>query len=146
MDSEAEVHRQLTTVDKVARILHVLSAFEESCAECMQQMLIDFSNQSYQQGVIQAEKFICHVEALFLALDTIDVKLIKFQDGIGMNLVKEPKHLAKKIVAFFTRLSQGREASHRTESTKQLIDLVTNLARELKGLIRFALKGALKLV
>jgi hypothetical protein len=79
--------RQLTTVDKVSRILHVLSAFEESSAECIQQMLIDFSNQSYQHGVVQAEKFICHIEALFLALDKIEIRLNRFEDSLGLNMV-----------------------------------------------------------
>jgi hypothetical protein len=87
LSSELEVVRQLTTVDKVSRILHVLSAFEESSAECIQQMLIDFSNQSYQHGVVQAEKFICHIEALFLALDKIEIRLNRYEDSMGLNMV-----------------------------------------------------------
>ncbi|KAJ3208078.1 hypothetical protein HK099_000135, partial [Clydaea vesicula] len=141
-----EVNRHKNTADKACKILHVLSAFEESSAECIQEMLIHFSNQNLQQGIIQAEKFICHIEALFLCLDSIDLNLVKFKDSIGINLVKEPKHLAKKIVHFFTRLSQQTNPnSNRDQSTTQLIELVTNLARELKSLIRSALKGALKL-
>ena len=146
ISAEEETRRQVSTIEKVSKILAVLSAFEESSAECIQEMLTDFSSINYSRGVIQAEKFISHIEALFKSLDLIEATLRNHNDSMGYNLFnKEPKHLAKKIVAFFTRLSQGKETTVKSESTKQLIELVTNLARELKGLIRFALKGSLKL-
>lgn len=145
-NSEEEILRQKTTVDKVCRILNVLSAFEESSAECIQEMLIHFSNQSYQDGVIQAEKFICHIEALFAGLDGVEGDLGKYGDRLSMLSAKEPKQLTKKIVNFFTLLSLGKESRQRKEATQQLITLVTSLARQLKALIRAALNGALKLV
>jgi hypothetical protein len=133
-------------VEKVNRILNVLSAFEESSAECIQEMLVHFSNQNHHEGILQAEKFICHIEALFHGLDRVEARLLNYSDKTGMVLTKEPKQLAKKIVNFFSLLCHGRETRQRQEATKQLIALVTSLARQLKALIRAALNGSLKLV
>ncbi|KAJ3093065.1 hypothetical protein HK102_010970 [Quaeritorhiza haematococci] len=143
--TEEEVRKQQVTVEKVGRILHVLSAFEESSAECISDMLIHFSNQHYEDGVLQAGKFICHIEALFTGIDEIEAQLGKHGDRTGLQHTKEPKQLAKKIVTFFSLLSLARESTQRQEATKELISLVTSLARALKILIRAALNGALKL-
>ncbi|KAJ3036137.1 hypothetical protein HDV00_003049 [Rhizophlyctis rosea] len=144
-DTEAEVKRQQITVEKVGKILHILSAFEESSAECISDMLIQFSAQHYEDGVMQAGKFICHIEALFSGIDEIETALAVFGDRTGLHHTKEPKQLAKRIVHFFSLLSHTRESSARKEATKEMISLVTSLAHTLKILIRAALTGALKL-
>ena len=142
----AEVKRQQVTVEKVGKILHILSAFEESSAECISDMLIQFSAQHYEDGIMQAGKFIYHIEALFSGIDEIEAQLATFNDRTGLHHTKEPKQLAKRIVHFFSLLSHTRESSARKEATKEMISLVTSLAHTLKILIRAALTGALKLV
>ncbi|KAJ3056754.1 hypothetical protein HK097_004615 [Rhizophlyctis rosea] len=144
-DTEAEVKRQQITVEKVGKILHILSAFEESSAECISDMLIQFSAQHYEDGIMQAGKFIYHIEALFSGIDEIEAQLATFNDRTGLHHTKEPKQLAKRIVHFFSLLSHTRESSARKEATKEMISLVTSLAHTLKILIRAALTGALKL-
>ncbi|KAJ3282610.1 hypothetical protein HK104_010815 [Borealophlyctis nickersoniae] len=144
-DNQAEVRRQQVTVEKVGKILHILSAFEESSAECISDMLLQFSNQHYEDGVLQAGKFICHIEALFTGIDDIEMQLAKSNDKTGLRHTKEPKQLAKRIVHFFSLLSYTKESSARKEATKEMISLVRSLAHTLKILIRAALTGALKL-
>ena len=143
---KAEVDRQKNTVEKVNKILKVLSAFEHSSAECIQDLLVHFASQQYEAGVVQAEKFICHIEAVFASLDQVDISLSQFNDKTGIVGTKEPKALAKKIVSFFTLLSNETDAQNNMESTTRLIDVVSPLARQLKALIRSTLKGSLKLV
>ncbi|RKO97794.1 hypothetical protein CAUPRSCDRAFT_10557 [Caulochytrium protostelioides] len=160
-------HQQDVT-QKVSKILHVLSAFEESSAECISDMLLHFSNQRHAEGVIQASKFICHIEALFRGIDVIESGLAATAsnppDGsaaagslttttttsaplpsTSTTSHKEPRQLAKRIVDFFSLLSVAREAQHRAQATKEMITLVTALAHTLKTLIRGALTGALRL-
>lgn len=132
---------------KACRIFEILSAFEESSAECMTEMLVHFSNQQYASGVIQASKFIAHIDVLFAAIDSIESSLARHKSSLGLVHTKEPKQLAKKIVRFFSLLTHTRESTHtpRGEITKDLICLVTGLAHTHKVLIRIALNGALTL-
>lgn len=60
---------------KVYRIWSVLSAFEESSAACISDMLLHVSNGAYIEGVFVAEKFIWHVELLFGRTDNLDIRL-----------------------------------------------------------------------
>lgn len=62
---------------KVYRIWSVLSAFEESSAACISDMLLHVSNGAYIDGVFIAEKFIWHVEILFGCTDNVDIRLAK---------------------------------------------------------------------
>ncbi|KAJ3125379.1 hypothetical protein HK098_000326 [Nowakowskiella sp. JEL0407] len=139
---EDDSKRQQLTVEKADRVFSVLSKFEESSAECISEMLLSFSNQNIEVGVQQAGKFIYHVEALFMGIERIESQLLLYGDKSGLQLNREPKQLAKKIVSFFSMLSQTRDTQ---ESTKELIGLVTNLAHVLKMLIRASLNGSLKL-
>lgn len=65
--------------DKVYRIWSVLSTFEESSAACISDMLLHVSNGAYVDGVVVAEKFILHVEILFVSIDQLDASF--FQAG-----------------------------------------------------------------
>ncbi|KAI8809007.1 hypothetical protein BJ742DRAFT_246254 [Cladochytrium replicatum] len=159
--AEEETRRQQQTTEKAARILYVLNAFEESSAECISEMLHHFTSQSYEDGIVQAGKFICHVEALYAGIDEIDAQLAGFGEKTGLQHNREPKQLAKKVVHFFSLLSQtskeGEAAAagagqapngagaQKPEGTQDLISLVTTLAHVLKLHIRAALNGALKL-
>lgn len=60
---------------KVYHIWSVLSAFEESSAACISDMLLHVSNGAYVDGVFVSEKFIWHVEILFSSTDSLDAQL-----------------------------------------------------------------------
>jgi hypothetical protein len=57
--------------EQVYRIWTVLSAFEESSAACISEMLRHVSSGQYIEGVRMAEKFVLHVETLFSAIDDL---------------------------------------------------------------------------
>lgn len=58
---------------KVYRIWTHLSAFEESSAACISDMLRHVSASNYLDAIRMAEKFILHVEVLFAAIDDLEV-------------------------------------------------------------------------
>ena len=62
--------------EKVYRIWSVLSAFEESSAACISDMLLHVSNGSYVEGILVAKKFIWHVDILFGATDSLDSLMV----------------------------------------------------------------------
>ncbi|KAF8757767.1 Zinc-binding domain present in Lin-11, Isl-1, Mec-3 [Rhizoctonia solani] len=93
-----------------------LSAFEESSAACISDMLTQVSAGIYLDAIRMAEKFILHVEVLFAAIDEIEDRFAA---------------LSSKA------LGQGM--------SQELLALVTGLAHYLKILIRIALTGSLKL-
>jgi hypothetical protein len=53
-------------------ISRVLSAFEESSAACISDMLRQVSNGQYLDAIRMAEKFILHVEVLFATIDDLE--------------------------------------------------------------------------
>lgn len=149
--------------EKVYRIWSVLSAFEESSAACISDMLLHVSNGSYVEGILVAKKFIAHVDILFGATDRLDFMIVS--EGVksksqfcpkartrvktkflGLSYGREAKLLCKKIVAFFSLLSKTQETGvKKLGVTQELLSLVTGLAHYLKLLIRISLQGALKL-
>jgi hypothetical protein len=62
---------------KIHRIWTLLSAFEESSAACISDMLLHVSNGAYIEGSLMAAKFILHVEMLFGAIDQLDEMSMK---------------------------------------------------------------------
>jgi hypothetical protein len=66
--------RQKVMEEQVYRIWTVLSAFEESSAACISEMLRHVSSGQYVEGVRMAEKFVLHVETLFSAIDDLSVQ------------------------------------------------------------------------
>src|SRR5437762_9212841 len=62
---------------KINRIWTLLSAFEESSAACISDMLLHVSNGAYIEGSLMAAKFIVHVEVLFNAIDQLDALSVK---------------------------------------------------------------------
>ncbi|KAF8544101.1 hypothetical protein BDD12DRAFT_915553 [Trichophaea hybrida] len=130
---------------KVYRIWSVLSAFEESSAACISDMLLHVSNGAYIDGVFVAEKFIWHVAILFECTDSLDIRLTNVASK-GLSYSREAKLLCKKIVAFFSLLSKTQDTGVRKLGvTQELLSLVTGLAHYLKLLIRISLQGALRL-
>ena len=49
-----------------------MSAFEESSAACISDMLRQVSNGQYLEAIRMAEKFILHVEVLFATIDDLE--------------------------------------------------------------------------
>ncbi|KAF9354332.1 hypothetical protein BGX26_007833 [Mortierella sp. AD094] len=113
---------QLQMEEKVYQIWTVLSAFEESSAGCISEMLLHVSNGAYYDGVQMAEKFILHVEILFSAIDDLEAQMKEVNDQNGTE-----------------------SGVRRLGMTQELLSLVTGLAHYLKILIRIALTCALKL-
>ena len=82
--------------EKVYRIWSVLSAFEESSAACISDMLLHVSNGSYVEGILVAKKFIWHVDILFAATDRLD--FLMMSEGLkgkslGLNTITTMKIL-----------------------------------------------------
>jgi hypothetical protein len=59
---------------QVEQIWRILSAFEESSAGCISEMLRFVSAGQYLDAVIMAERFILHVEILFAAIDDLEAQ------------------------------------------------------------------------
>lgn len=132
--------------EKVYQIWTVLSAFEESSAGCISDMLLHVSNGAYYDGVQMAGRFILHVDILFSAIDDLELQIQESGDNFEMTHGREAKMLCKKIVNFFSLLSHTQESGvRRLGMTQELLSLVTGLAHYLKILIRIALTTALKL-
>jgi hypothetical protein len=131
---------------KITRIWTLLSAFEESSAACISDMLLHVSNGAYIEGSLMAAKFIVHVEVLFNAIDQLEVLTLR-ASGQRLLYQKEAKLLCRKIVNFFSLLSRSYEIGvRRLGITQELLSLVTGLAHYLKILIRLALTASLRLV
>ena len=61
----------------------VLSAFEESSAACISDMLRQVSNGQYLEAIRMAEKFILHVEVLFATIDDLEYQFARLnQKGV----------------------------------------------------------------
>ncbi|KAI9316014.1 hypothetical protein BX666DRAFT_2019617 [Dichotomocladium elegans] len=136
---------QVAMEDKVYRIWTVLSAFEESAAACISDMLVHVSEGSYVDGLRMADYFVIHVEVLFSAIDDL-VSQYQSRDMPEIQHERESRMLCKKVINFFTLLSQTQETGlRRMGVTEELLSLVTGLAHFLKVLIRISLTAALKL-
>ncbi|KAJ2997024.1 hypothetical protein HDV02_005968 [Globomyces sp. JEL0801] len=144
--TKVEVEKQRVMVEKVEKILQILSTFEESAAESISEMLIHFTNDGYMNGAIHAHRLISHIDVLFSSLQDIDDKLNSFSDPQHLSSSKEPKQLVKKIVSLFSLLSSKQESTEKPSATKDMIQLVTSLAHVLKIVIRKALAASLRLV
>ncbi|KAL1745875.1 hypothetical protein HDZ31DRAFT_35500 [Schizophyllum fasciatum] len=137
--------KQARMEQQVYRIWTVLSAFEESSAACISDMLRQVSNGQYLDAIRMAEKFILHVEVLFATIDDLEWNFAQLSMK-SMSHVREARMLCRKTVELFTLLSHTQETGQRRMGmTQDLLALVTGLAHYLKILIRIALTGALRL-
>ncbi|KAG1453609.1 hypothetical protein G6F55_008049 [Rhizopus delemar] len=136
---------QKETEEKVISIWSVLSAFEESSAVCISEMLLHVSNGSYIESICLSERFLVHVEALFAGIDKICAIYLEYHQP-EFKYAREAKMLCKKIINFFSLLSRiGDMEMKRLGITQELLSLVTGLAHYLKILIRLTLNAALSL-
>lgn len=132
----------------ICNVMHVLTDILhiESAAACISDMLIHVSQGSYGDGLRMADYFVTHVEVLFAAIDDL-VSQYHAKSLPDFQHERESRMLCRKIINFFTLLSQTQETGlRRMGITEDLLSLVTRLAHFLKGLIRVGLKAALKLV
>ncbi|KAJ9106368.1 hypothetical protein QFC21_001514 [Naganishia friedmannii] len=137
--------KQIRMETQVEQIWRVLSAFEESSAACISEMLRSVSANEYLDGVLMAERFILHVEILFAVIDDLEAQFA-MENARGMSHSREAKMLCRKTVNFFSLLAHNQETpEQKAMITQELLALVTGLAHYLKILIRIALTGALKL-
>ncbi|KAF8273215.1 hypothetical protein EI94DRAFT_1716604 [Lactarius quietus] len=128
--------KQIRMEQQVYRIWTVLSAFEESSAACISDMLRHVSSGQYLEAIRMAEKFILHVEVLFATIDDLEWQFAQLSMK-GMSHVREARMLCRKTVDLFTLLSHTQETgTRRMGMTQELLALI---------LIRIALTGALKL-
>ncbi|KAI8340142.1 hypothetical protein BC941DRAFT_393152 [Chlamydoabsidia padenii] len=136
---------QTAMEEKVYRIWTVLSAFEDSSAACISDMLVHVSEGSYGEGVRMADYFITHVDVLFCAIDDLATHYLDTLKE-ELHYDREAHMLCKKITNFFALLSHTQgDGPRRIGITQDLLSLVTGLAQYLKVLIRLGLTGALKL-
>ncbi|WFD35793.1 Rho-type GTPase activating protein Rga1 [Malassezia cuniculi] len=139
------VEMQRNMERQVMQIWRVLSAYEESSAACISDMLRHVSSGKYLGGVRFAERFVLHVEVLFSAIDDLEVQCSRAQ-AKAVQYMREARMLCKKIVNFFSLFSHTQESgARRMGITQELLSLVTGLAHYLKILIRISLTGALRL-
>jgi hypothetical protein len=129
----------------VHRIWTVLSAFEESSANCISDMLRFVSNGSYLDAVCSAERFVFHIEVLLAVLDDIHHLYVSHDAVRAFSYDRESRMLCRKTVDLFTLLCNAQRETSRQGMTQDLLALVTGIAHYLKILIRIALRGALKL-
>ena len=145
LSGEEVLQREKGTEARVYSIWSVLSAFEESSAACISDMLLHVSNGAYAEGALIAQKFIGHVALLFDGINALDVQHAQ-QSPRPLQYSREAKLLCKKIVAFFALLNKTQETGVRKLGvTQELLSLVTGLAHYLKVLIRIGLSAALSL-
>ncbi|KAG8834410.1 hypothetical protein FRC17_008981 [Serendipita sp. 399] len=130
----------------VNRILSVLSAFEESSAACISDLLKSVSSVVYLEAIRSAERFVFHVEVLFAALDDLDFHFDAHGSAKGIAHVRESRVLCRKTVDLFTQLSHAQKDVSRQGMTQELLGLITGIAHYLKVLLRIALLGALRLM
>ncbi|KAJ1559219.1 hypothetical protein HK405_011549, partial [Cladochytrium tenue] len=141
----AERRRQQVTQEKVMRIHDVLTTFEDSFAESVVGMVDHFSKSLYQEGVIDALRFLSHVNAIFAGLDGILAVHARSGREFRMKSRKTPRLLVRKVIGVFTMLAASRDAPQKKEFPKMLTTSVKELGNMMKPLIRSALNGALGL-
>lgn len=129
----------------VHRVWTVLSAYEESSAACISDLLKSVSNVVYLEAIRSAERFIFHVEVLFAVLDDLEFHFEVCGATKGIAHVRESRVLCRKTVDLFTQLSHTQRDVSRQGITQELLGLITGIAHYLKILLRIALLGALRL-
>ncbi|KAI9484416.1 hypothetical protein BDB00DRAFT_878897 [Zychaea mexicana] len=144
MDARQLQEVQVLVEKKVNRIWTDLSAFEESSATCISDMLLHVAAGAYVEGLRMAAQFVTHLEVLFSALDWINMALV--DNGEVLQCISEPRAVCQQIIRFFHLLAYHDDMEQKdTCVTQELLSLVTGMAQNLKTLIRIGLTEALRL-
>jgi LIM domain len=112
-DNASEAERDKVRVEeeqmeeKTYRIWSVLSAFEETSAACISDMLLHVSNGAYMEGVLVAKRFIQHVDILFSAMDALDRTVVSH--SLNRKLIST--HLAALLTIFSSFIWPRSEAA-----------------------------------
>jgi hypothetical protein len=88
---------------QVEQIWRVLSAFEESSAGCISEMLRFVSAGQYLDAVIMAERFILHVEVLFAAIDDLEAQFAA--ENVRGKSCDKHDHNARLLIRLLWRAS-----------------------------------------
>ena len=71
-----------------------MSAFEESSAACISDMLRQVSNGQYLEAIRMAEKFILHVEVLFATIDDLEYHFARLKlKGVFFSMNLDPNRV-----------------------------------------------------
>jgi len=99
--------------EKVYRIWSVLSAFEESSAACISDMLLHVSNGAFLDGVLVAKRFISHVEVLFRSMDRLNANMnnLNVKRKYLVNLDVFASYINSHPPPFFSTLSRPRQVN-----------------------------------
>lgn len=106
-DSEAMKKMERDTEEKVYQIWTVLSAFEESSAAAISDMLLHVSIGKYMDGVHMAKRFIDHVQILFQAIDLLDGMYSQIHEQ-GKNPFAAFTEVAQHLASTFSNERQCR--------------------------------------
>ncbi|KAF7728777.1 hypothetical protein EC973_005615 [Apophysomyces ossiformis] len=130
---------------QISQIWTDLSSFEDSSATCISDMLLHVAAGAYIESLRMANHFVMHLEVLFAALD--GMHRVFMEHGEVPQRIKESKLVCTQVIRVLSLLSQNEEAGQTKtlDITQELLNLVTNLAQNLKVLIRFGLTEALRL-
>ncbi|KAG0174295.1 hypothetical protein DFQ30_005069 [Apophysomyces sp. BC1015] len=143
MDPATLYEKQMTMDRKRNQIWTDMSAFEESSATCISDILVHVAAGAYQDSLFMANQFMKHIQALSAAFDTI-----------SMTYDPEPSYgkpfrtLCEQAVQFFDILAHTgiKEEYHEKKGLRaEMLPAVTGLAQSLKELIHIGLVEALRL-
>ncbi|KAG0177687.1 hypothetical protein DFQ29_004521 [Apophysomyces sp. BC1021] len=141
-------HREIQDAleNQISQIWTDLSSFEDSSATCISDMLLHVAAGAYLESLRMANHFVMHLEVLFAALDGMHKAFV--EHGEVPQRANESKLVCKQVIRVLNLLAQNDEQSGHNKTsdiTQELLTLVTNLAQNLKMLIRFGLTEALRL-
>lgn len=156
--------QQMSLERMLDRIWTDLSAFEESAAACISDMLLNFAAGATVESLRMVSQFVSHVQVLFAALDALDTTSldIEIHNSSSISCASESKSISSYIIQLLQLLASGA-ASYNTKEAKQqqqggnnnnnnvivaqeVLTLVTGMAQSLKALIRIGLVESLQLV
>lgn len=154
--------QQLSLERMLDRIWTDLSAFEESAAACISDMLLNFAAGATVESLRMVSQFVSHVQVLFAALDALDTTSldIEIHNSSSISCASESKSISTYIIQLLQLLASGAVPYNTKESKQQqhggnnnnvmvaqeVLTLVTGMAQSLKALIRIGLVESLQLV
>lgn len=156
-----ELKEQQTSVERMLdRIWTDLSAFEESAAACISDMLLNFAAGATVESLRMVNQFVSHVQVLFAALDALDTTSLDMEihNSSSISCASESKSISTFIIQLLQLLASGatpynpKESKHTGSNNnnvivaQQVLTLVTGMAQSLKALIRIGLVESLQLV
>ena len=144
-EDDDDIAEQQEMVEKVEKLLKILYNFEESSAEAISGMLVECLGGNNVQGGVFALRLISHIELLVNALQRAEIKKSEITKISNNSYPKEAKLIAKKIPQFFDQLRNHSSSLDKAESTRVMIQMVSDIANVLKFVMRKILTAGLYL-